>query len=153
MINRVVLVGRLTKEPELRYTPNGIGVVTFTLAVNRARTDKDGNRVADFINCIAWRKTAENIANYVKKGHLLGVDGQITTRNFEGKDGKRVYVTEVLAESVEFLEPRKDPRNTVPNENDAPPIKSNNSKPVNQPSDPFTRDTKPIDISDDDLPF
>lgn len=99
MINRVVLVGRLTREPELRYTPNGNAVVTFTLAVNRTRTDKDGNRVADFINCIAWRKTAENIANYVKKGHQLAIDGQITTRNYKGKDGKRVYVTEVLAES------------------------------------------------------
>lgn len=153
MINRVVLIGRLTREPELRYTPNGIAVVTFTLAVNRTRTDKDGNRVADFINCIAWRKTAENIANYVKKGHQLAVDGQITTRNYEGKDGKRVYVTEVLAESVEFLEPRKDSRNTVPNENDASPVKPNNQKSANQPRDPFARETKPIDISDDDLPF
>ncbi|MBC1676082.1 single-stranded DNA-binding protein [Listeria welshimeri] len=153
MINRVVLIGRLTREPELRYTPKGIAVVTFTLAVNRTRTDKDGNRVADFINCIAWRKTAENIANYVKKGHQLAVDGQITTRNYEGKDGKRVYVTEVLAESVEFLEPRKDARNTVPNENNAPPVKPNNQKSANQPRDPFARETKPIDISDDDLPF
>ncbi|ECB9822865.1 single-stranded DNA-binding protein [Listeria monocytogenes] len=153
MINRVVLVGRLTREPELRYTPNGIAVVTFTLAVNRTRTDKDGNRVADFINCIAWRKTAENIANYVKKGHQMGLDGQITTRNYEGKDGKRVYVTEVLAESVEFLEPRNDARNAIPEESDAPPVKPNNQKPSNQPSDPFARETKPIDISDDDLPF
>ncbi|MDT0067310.1 single-stranded DNA-binding protein [Listeria cossartiae subsp. cayugensis] len=153
MINRVVLVGRLTREPELRYTPNGIAVVTFTLAVNRARTDKDGNRAADYINCIAWRKTAENIANYVKKGHQMGLDGQITTRNYEGKDGKRVYVTEVLVESVEFLEPRKDARNAMPEENDAPPVKSNDQKPANQPSGPFARETKPIDISDDDLPF
>ena len=106
MMNRVVLVGRLTKDPELRYTPNGVAVATFTLAVNRPFSNQQGEREADFINCVVWRKPAENVANFLKKGSLAGVDGRIQTRNYEGQDGKRVYVTEVLAESVQFLEPK-----------------------------------------------
>src|SRR3954451_4633600 len=106
MMNRVVLVGRLTKDPELRYTPSGVAVATFTLAVNRNFTNHQGERETDFINCVVWRKPAENVANYLKKGSLAGVDGRIQTRNYEGQDGKRVYVTEVLAESVQFLEPK-----------------------------------------------
>ena len=106
MMNRVVLVGRLTKDPELRYTPNGVPVATFTLAVNRNFSNQKGEREADFINCVIWRKPAENVANFLKKGSLAGVDGRIQTRNYEGQDGKRVYVTEIQAESVQFLEPR-----------------------------------------------
>ncbi len=106
MMNRVVLVGRLTKDPDLRYTPNGVAVATFTLAVNRPFSSQSGEREADFINCVVWRKPAENVANFLKKGSLAGVDGRIQTRNYEGQDGKRVYVTEVQAESVQFLEPK-----------------------------------------------
>jgi single-strand DNA-binding protein len=106
MMNRVVLVGRLTKDPELKYTPNGVATASFTLAVNRSFTNSSGEREADFINCQVWRKPAENVANYLKKGSLAGVDGRIQTRNFEGQDGKRIYMTEVVAESVQFLEPR-----------------------------------------------
>jgi single-strand DNA-binding protein len=106
MMNRVVLVGRLTKDPELRYTPNGVPVATFTLAVNRSFTNQAGEREADFINCVVWRKPAENVANFLKKGSLAGVDGRVQTRNYEGSDGKRVYVTEIMAESVQFLEPK-----------------------------------------------
>src|SRR3954466_2734042 len=106
MMNRVVLVGRLTKDPELRYTPNGVAVASFSLAVNRNFTNHQGERETDFINCVVWRKPAENVANYLKKGSMAGVDGRIQTRNYEGQDGKRVYVTEVVAESVQFLEPR-----------------------------------------------
>jgi single-strand DNA-binding protein len=108
MMNRVVLVGRLTKDPELKYTPNGVATASFTLAVNRSFTNSSGEREADFINCQVWRKPAENVANYLKKGSLAGVDGRIQTRNFEGQDGKRVYMTEVVAESVQFLEPRNN---------------------------------------------
>lgn len=108
MMNRVVLVGRLTKDPELRYTPNGVPVATFTLAVNRPFSNQSGEREADFINVVVWRKPAENVANFLKKGSLAGVDGRIQTRNYEGSDGKRVYVTEVQAESVQFLEPRNE---------------------------------------------
>lgn len=106
MINRVVLVGRLTKDPELRYTPSGIPMTRFTVAVNRAFSNQSGEREADFISCVAWRKQAENLANFMKKGSLIGVDGRIQTGSFEGQDGKRVYTTDVVADSVQFLEPR-----------------------------------------------
>ncbi|MDG5789420.1 single-stranded DNA-binding protein [Evansella sp. AB-P1] len=106
MINRVVLVGRLTKDPELRYTANGIAVATFTIAVNRPFSNQQGDREADFINCVIWRKQAENVANYLKKGSLAGVEGRIQTRNYDNNEGRRVFVTEVVADSVQFLEPR-----------------------------------------------
>lgn len=108
MMNRVVLVGRLTKDPELRYTPAGLAVATFTLAVNRAFTNQNGEREADFIQCVVWRKPAENAANFLKKGSMAGVDGRIQTRNYEDNDGKRVFVTEVVAETVQFLEPKNN---------------------------------------------
>src|SRR5699024_9998343 len=107
MMNRTILVGRLTKDPELRYTANGVAVANFTLAVNRNFKNKQGEQEADFINCIVWQKPAENAANYLKKGSLAGVDGRIQTRNHENNEGRRVYVTEVVAESVQFLEPKR----------------------------------------------
>lgn len=106
MINRVVLVGRLTKDPELKYTQTGIAVCRFTLAVNQPFKSEGGEKKTDFIQCVAWRKQAENVANYLKKGSLAGVDGRIQTGSFEGQDGKRVYTTEVVADSTQFLEPK-----------------------------------------------
>lgn len=166
MINRVVLVGRLTRDPELRYTPSGVAVATFTLAVNRNFLNQQGEREADFINCVTWRRQAENVANYVKKGSLVGVDGRIQTRNYEGQDGKRVYVTEVVADSVQFLEPRSatagerggdfggigtSQRNQDYFYN---PTQSQQNNDYSRPDDdPFAFDGDPIDISDDDLPF
>lgn len=114
MINRVVMVGRLTKDPELKYTPSGIAVTRFTLAVNRNFTNQQGQREADFVNCVTWRKQAENVVNYLRKGSLAGVDGRIQTGSFDGKDGNRVFTTEVVAESVQFLEPKKGPEMTNP---------------------------------------
>ncbi len=167
MMNRVVLVGRLTKDPELRYTPNGVPVATFTLAVNRTFTNQQGEREADFINCVIWRKPAENVANFLKKGSLAGVDGRIQTRSYEGQDGKRVYVTEVQAESVQFLEPRNSnkgegagygsPREQdFPfgnnNQNQQPQYNRDNQGYTRVDKDPFANDGQ-IDISDDDLPF
>lgn len=174
MINRVILVGRLTKDPELRYTPNGVAVATFTLAVNRTFSNQQGEREADFINCVVWRKQAENVANFLKKGSLAGVDGRIQTRNYEGQDGKRVYVTEIVAESVQFLEPkgsssggRGDYAAAYGGAPQAAPAPFGNNNYQNQPQspnrnnqggytrldeDPFANDGK-IDISDDDLPF
>lgn len=105
MINRVVLVGRITRDPLLRKTQSGTSVVSFTIACNR-RVPSQGQD-ADFINCVAWNRTADFMAQYVKKGALLGVDGRIQTRNYDDKDGKRVYVTEVVADSVQFLESKK----------------------------------------------
>lgn len=165
MMNRVVLVGRLTKDPELRYTPNGVPVATFTLAVNRTFSNQKGEREADFINCVVWRKPAENVANYLKKGSLAGVDGRIQTRNYEGQDGKRVYVTEVQAESVQFLEPRSSSagereggfggQRSYDNSGSDNPFGQNqrNNNFTRVDDDPFANDGKTIDISDDDLPF
>ncbi|MBC2281758.1 single-stranded DNA-binding protein [Listeria welshimeri] len=177
MMNRVVLVGRLTKDPELRYTPAGVAVATFTLAVNRTFTNQQGEREADFINCVVWRKPAENVANFLKKGSMAGVDGRVQTRNYEGNDGKRVYVTEIVAESVQFLEPRNSNgdggnnyqggnnnnyNNGGSNSGQAPTNnggfgqdqqQSQNQNYQSTNNDPFASDGKPIDISDDDLPF
>ncbi|EEO1204431.1 single-stranded DNA-binding protein [Listeria monocytogenes] len=160
MMNRVVLVGRLTKDPELRYTPAGVAVTTFTLAVNRTFTNQQGEREADFINCVVWRKPAENVANFLKKGSMAGVDGRVQTRNYEGNDGKRVYVTEIVAESVQFLEPKQNAvEGSTPNNNQNEANYSNNNKngsyraSSSQNSDSFANEGKPIDISDDDLPF
>lgn len=155
-MNRTTLVGRLTKDPELRYTPNGVAVATFTLAVNRTFTNQNGEREADFINCVAWRKTAENTANYLKKGSMAGVDGRLSTRNYENQQGQRVYVTEVQADTVTFLEP-KNSRNQQQQEQPvgagagAAGNPNTNYNPFSQ--DPFANDGKPIEISDDDLPF
>ncbi|HGO1460841.1 TPA: single-stranded DNA-binding protein [Staphylococcus aureus] len=108
MLNRVVLVGRLTKDPELRSTPNGVNVGTFTLAVNRTFTNAQGEREADFINVVVFKKQAENVKNYLSKGLLAGVDGRLQTRSYDNKEGRRVFVTEVVADSVQFLEPKNN---------------------------------------------
>ena len=107
MINRVILVGRITKDPEMKQTQSNIAVVSFTLAVNRQFTDSSGERQADFIQCVVWRKQAENLARFVKKGALLGIEGRIQTRNYESDNGTR-YVTEVVCDSVQFLESKGD---------------------------------------------
>lgn len=106
MINNVVLVGRLTKDPDLRYTNSGTAVATFTLAVNRNFTNQNGQREADFVNCVIWRKAAETLANYGKKGTLIGVTGRIQTRSYDNQQGQRVFVTEVVAENFQLLESR-----------------------------------------------
>ena len=107
MINRVVLVGRLTRDPDLRTTGSGISVLSFTLAVDRQYTNAQGERDADFINCVIWRKAAENFANFTSKGSLVGIDGRLQTRSYENKDGQRVYVTEVVVDNFALLESRR----------------------------------------------
>ena len=106
MINNVVLVGRLTRDPELRYTPSNVAVATFSLAVNRNFKNQAGDREADFISCIMWRQQAENFANWSKKGALVAVVGRIQTRSYDNQQGQRVYATEVVAESFQILEKR-----------------------------------------------
>jgi len=130
MINRAVLVGRLTKDPELRYTPNGIASTRFTIAVNRTFSNQQGEREADFISCVAWRKQAENLANYMRKGNLIGVEGRIQTGSYEGQDRKRVYTTDVVADSVQFLEPRNSNGGAAP----APQNNGGQTYGNNQPS-------------------
>lgn len=110
MINRVVLVGRMTRDPELRRTQQGDAVTSFTLAVNRNYT-KDGQQQADFINCIVWRKLAENVERYCSKGSLVGVEGRIQTRSYDNQQGQRIYVTEIVCDSVQFLETKKAENN------------------------------------------
>lgn len=169
MINRVVLVGRLTRDPELRTTGSGISVATFTLAVDRQFSNAQGERGADFISCVVWRKAAETLCNFTNKGSLIGVDGRIQTRNYDNKDGQRVYVTEVVVDNFSMLESRKDreSRGTAgsgytptagnqPTSNHTQPTNngaSNNDNGAAKPQDPFAGSSDTIDISDDDLPF
>ena len=136
MINRTIVVGRLTKDPEFRTTPSGVNVANFTLAVNRTFTNSQGEREADFINVVTFRKQAENVNNYLSKGSLVGIDGRIQTRNYENKEGQRIFVTEVVADSVQFLEP-----------------KSQQSKPqqAQAKDNPFANGG--ADISESELPF
>jgi single-strand DNA-binding protein len=132
MINSVTIVGRLTKQVELRYTPNGKAVASFTVASNRPFKN-NGQQEADFINCVQFGKGAENVANYTDKGSLVGVKGRIQTRSYDNSEGNRIFVTEVVSEQVAFLDSKK---------ND------------NKPSDsPVQNEGTPVDISDDDLPF
>lgn len=174
MINRVVLVGRLTKDPSLSYTQSGIAVCRFTLACNRPFKSESGEQQADFINCVAWRKQAENVANYLRKGSLAGVDGRIQTGSFEGQDGKKVYTTEVVADSVQFLEPKSSNTNQSNQTGQYQSSQANysgqsNSSQQNAPAgnygqqqysqpnvqqanDPFVGDGS-INVTDDDLPF
>ena len=143
MLNSTCLVGRLTKDPELRYTPSNQAVATFSLAVNRRFKNQNGEREADFINCVIWRQQAENLANWGKKGNLIGITGSIQTRNYENQQGQRVYVTEVVADNFQLLEFNK--------QNDQSQTQNHNQHPNFGRNEPIQ--SNPIDISDDDLPF
>ena len=111
MLNRVVLVGRMTRDPELRSTGTGTAVTSFTIAMNRNFTSQNGERQADFIPCVVWNKAAENVARYCSKGSLVGVDGRLQSRQYENQDGRRVTVVEVVCDSVQFLETRSQASN------------------------------------------
>lgn len=142
MINRVILVGRLTKDPEYRTTPNGIDIANFTLAVNRNFKSKNGEQQADFINVVVFRNQAQNVNNYLSKGSLAGVDGRVQSRSYENKEGQRVFVTEVVADSVQFLEPKNNnQQNSQPQQQRGQAQSGNN---------PFGNGP---DISEDSLPF
>lgn len=143
MINNVTLIGRLTKDVELKYTPANQAVAQFTLAVNRTFKNANGERESDFINCVIWRKSAENFANFVKKGALIGITGRIQTRNYENQQGQRVYITEVIAENFQMLESRNQQQ-----EQQQGQVTQQQAK---QP-DPFAGGA-PTSLNDDDLPF
>lgn len=144
MINRVILVGRLTKDPEYRQTPNGVDVANFTLAVNRNFKSKNREQqAADFINVVVFRNQAQNVNNYLSKGSLAGVDGRIQSRSYENKEGQRVFVTEVVADSVQFLEPKNN------NQQNNQPQQQRGQAPAN--NNPFSNNN--ADIDTDDLPF
>lgn len=151
MINRVVLVGRLTKDPEFRTTPSGVSIANFTLAVNRTFTNAQGEREADFINVVVFRKQAENVNNYLSKGSLAGVDGRIQSRSYENNEGKRIFVTEIVADSVQFLEPKG---NNNQNVSQGQQRGNNNQQTGNTSGDnPFANNNGSVDIQDSDLPF
>lgn len=138
MINNVTLVGRLTRDPELRYTTSNVAVATFNLAVNRNFKGANGEREADFINCMIWRKQAELFAEWCKKGNLVGITGRIQTRSYDNQQGQRVYVTEVVAETFQLLEKRDN---------------SANQSNIEEQMPASFGATNPLDISDDDMPF
>jgi single-strand DNA-binding protein len=144
MMNSICLVGRLTKDAELRYTPSNVAVATFTLAVNRTFKNENGDREADFINCVMWRQQAENLANWAKKGALIGITGRIQTRSYDNQQGQRVYVTEVVAEQFQLLESRNSQGQS-----------QGQKRQAQQEMPDFSRSANgnPLDISDDDLPF
>lgn len=153
MINRTVLVGRLTKDPELRYTSSNIAYTRFTVAVNRTFSGPSGEREADFIQCVAWRRQAENVAKFVHKGSLVGIEGRIQTGSYDDKEtGKRVYTTDIVCDSVQFLEPKGSGSDDSGYQPDPPrnyreqSYQSNNSVEKKQ-------STPSIDVSEDDLPF
>lgn len=158
-MNNVSLIGRITKDVELRYSPSGVAVAKFTLAVNRA-FKKDGEQEADFIRVTIFKKTAENTANFCKKGSLVGIVGQIQTGSYDDKDGKKVYTTEVLANNVQFLDTRSQ-NDTQQGGYQQPQYQQNNYQPSQQRqgnynnsaqgNEPFAQGN--VNVSDDDLPF
>lgn len=140
-MNKVILVGRICSEIELRYTSTNIPVATFSLAVNRKHTNASGEREADFINVVVWRKQAENLKDYMNKGSRIGLEGSIQTRSYEDNNGQKRYITEVVAESIEFLESKKEPEK----------VESTQSKV--EENNPFKEFGEQISIDPDELPF
>lgn len=155
-MNRVDLVGRLTRDPELRHTSSGRGVCQINLAINRSFTNQNGEREADFINVVVWDKQAENVSKYLTKGRLVSVEGRIQTRSYDDKDGKKVYVTEVVASNVQFLSTGNSGNSSSYNEAnpfDYEPEPVKNVQTVSVEKDPFESFGETVTISDNDLPF
>ena len=156
-MNRVDLVGRLTRDPELRHTTSGRAVCQISLAINRTFTNQNGEREADFINVVVWDKQAENVSKYVTKGRLVSVEGRLQSRSYDDKDGKKVYVTEVVANNVQFLSAggntNSQPQVQESNPFDFDSAPSAPTQTVSVEKDPFESFGESVTISDDDLPF
>ncbi len=166
-MNKAILIGRLTRDPELRYTSSNRAVCQFTIAIDRPFTNQaSGQREADFINVVAWDKTGENVGKYMTKGRLVAVEGRIQTRNYENNEGRKVYVTEVIASNVQFLESRNANNNSEINDMPEPPMEktpydfadnsvtnTSSEETMNTEKDPFESFGEQIEISDNDLPF
>lgn len=150
-MNHVSLIGRLTKDIELKSTAKGDSVGSFTLAVNRKFTNQQGEREADFINCVVWKKPAEAMAKYTQKGSQVGIEGRIQTRNYENQQGTRVYVTEIVVSQVTFI----GSNNTGQNEQSNQSANYSNNQQNSQNSFKYdhSQDSRAVDISEDDLPF
>lgn len=154
MINRAVLTGRLTKDPELRYTQSGTAVCTFNLAVDRQFRNQNGDRDADFVSCVIWRKSAENFSDFTHKGSLVGIEGRIQTRNYENQQGERVYVTEVVVDNFALLESKSN-RSTpqqAPQGNLAPQ-QGNYTQPQQNGNQGGYGAPQGVQVSDAELPF
>ena len=156
-MNRTFLVGRITADPELRTTPNGIATTRITVAVNRM-PNANGERVADFINVVVWRRQAENVAKYCNKGSLVGVEGRLQSRSYDAQDGTRRYVTEVVADNVEFLGSKNSSNNSSNGSHNEEPTPydfgdEKEPKGTDVDSNPFADFGSSIEISDDELPF
>ena len=154
-MNKAILIGRLTRDPELRYTGSNIPVATFSLAINRTFTNQAGEREADFINIVVWRKQAENVKNYLSQGSQVAVDGRIQSRTYEDQNCQKRYITEVVAENVQFLDSKGSNQNKGNNTNDVNPYNFVNDNESNNEvkNDPFKDFGNEIKIEDDDLPF
>lgn len=157
-MNKVFLIGRLTRDPELRYTGNNTAVASFSIAVNRNFTNQSGEREADFINIVVWRKQAENVKNYLTQGSQVAIDGRIQTRSYDDQDGKKRYVTEVVADNVEFLGSKASSQqggNSTSTNSEPTPYDFGGNEPSTTAvdSNPFADFGSSIEISDDELPF
>ncbi len=149
-MNKVILIGRLSQDPEMRTTPNGVATTTFNIAVSRNFTNQNGERETDFFRCVAWRKQAENIARYCHKGTQVAVEGRLQTNNYEAQDGTRRYSTDIVCDNVSFLGSRGDSTN----QNSSAPQNMENDVEVNEASeDPFKDFGDEVTLTDDDLPF
>lgn len=165
-MNKVFLIGRLVRDPELRYTGSNIPVATFSLAVNRNFTGPNGERETDFLNIVVWRKQAENVKKYIKQGSQVAIDGRIQTRTYDDQNGNKRYITEIVADNVQFLDTKSSreqtsqpnqindsPYNYSSNLNDTPTYQPQNTNNTNVDNDPFKDFGEEIKIEDDDLPF
>lgn len=141
MLNKAILVGRLTRDPEIKSTTNGVSVLNFTVAITRRFKDANGERQSDFINCVAFRQTADFIASYFKKGNMISIDGTIQTRTWDDNEGKRHYVTEIVAENAGFIESKREMDGGAP-------VREAATDSLPQMPAEFG-----ADVTDDDLPF
>ncbi len=157
-MNKVLLVGRLTKDPELRTTQSGIAVARFTIAVNQTFTNRNGERGTDFINCVVWERQASNLARYCHKGSLVSAEGRLTNRSYDAQDGTKRYVTEVVCDTVNFLSSRNGDNTSgsdyqQPSGNDYQPSSNDNMEMADLSDDPFKNFNEEITLTNDDLPF
>ena len=154
-MNKVFLIGRLTRDPEIRYTSSNVAVTTFSIAVNRTFANQNGEREADFINIVVWRKQAENCKNYLNQGSQVAIDGRIQTRNYEDQNGQKRYVTEVVADNVQFLDTKAAREQREANSGNVYDMPSQEEMPQTSdiPEDPFKDFGEEIKIEENDLPF
>ena len=153
-MNKVILIGRLTKDPELKTTPSGTATTSFTVAVDRTFVNQQtGQREADFINCVAWRKQAENISRFCKKGSQVAVEGRIQVRNYDAQDGTKRYVTEVICDNVTFLGSKNSTNSSSSSDFNQSNIDSSDIETASLSEDPYANMGDEVALTDDDLPF